>query len=46
VPGILFDHAVIAVEIAADVARRDAEAARHRDEDMAQVLTDTALQLE
>src|SRR4051812_27808817 len=46
VTGILLDHAVVAVEIAADIARRDAEAARDRDENVAQVLADTALERE
>src|SRR3954452_21713491 len=46
VTGILLDHAIVAVEIAADIARRDAEAARDRDENVAQVLADTALERE
>src|SRR4051812_19369894 len=40
--GILFHDTVVAEEIAADIAGRDAETARTRDKDMRQVLTDTA----
>src|SRR5262249_44039326 len=46
VPGILLADAVAAAEIAADVARRDAEVARGRDEDVGEVLTDAALERE
>ena len=44
--GILLDDAVVAKEIAADIARRDADAARGRDEDVGEVLADTALDRE
>ena len=44
--GLLLGDAVGAVEIAADIARRNAEAARRRDEDMGEVLADAALERE
>jgi len=46
VPGVLPGDAVGAVEVAADIASRNAEMARAGDEDMAQVLADAALERE
>ena len=44
--GLLLVHAVVAVEIAADVAGGNRQAARRRDEDMGEILTDPALERE
>ena len=44
--GLLRGDAVGAVEMAADIARRDAELARRRDEDVGEVLADAALERE
>src|SRR4051812_8106462 len=38
VAGLLIGHAVVALEMAADVARRNGDAARRSDEDMSEVL--------
>ena len=46
VAGLLRGDAVDAVEMAADVARRDAELARRRDVHMGEVLADAAAQRE
>src|SRR5262245_2309936 len=46
VAGLLLVHAVLAVEIAAHVARRDGEAAGGGDEDVGEVLADAALERE
>ena len=46
VAGLLRGDAVGAMEMAADIARRDAELAGRRDEDMGEVLTDAAPQRE
>src|SRR5471030_2420948 len=46
VAGVLRGHAVDAVEMSADIARRDAELARRRDEDVGEVLADAAPQRE
>src|SRR3954470_14296319 len=46
VAGLLLVHAVVAVEIAADVAGGNRQAARRRDEDMGEILTDPALERE
>ena len=46
VAGVLLDHAVGAVEVAADIARRNAELRAAADEDMGQVLADAALERE
>ena len=46
VAGVLRGDAVDAVEMAADIARRNAELARRRDEDMGEVLADAAAQRE
>src|SRR6516162_5658283 len=43
VAGLLFAHLVIAAEIAADIARRNTEAARGGDEDVGEVPTRGAL---
>ena len=44
VAGVLIDDAVVAMEIAADVARRNADAARGGDEDVGEVLAHAALE--
>ena len=46
VAGLLLGHAVGAMEMAADIARRNGEAARGGDEDMGQVLAHAALERE
>src|ERR671911_46001 len=44
VAGVLVDDAVVAMEVAADVARRNADATRRGDEDVAEVLAHAALE--
>src|ERR1700687_3973989 len=43
---MLLAHPVVAAKIAADIARRDAQAARGGDEDVAEILADPALERE
>jgi len=42
VAGVLRGHAVGAVEVAADIARRNAETTSRRDKNMGEVLADAA----
>ena len=46
VAGLLIGHTVVALEMAADVASRNPNAPRRRDEDMREVLAHAALQRE